>query len=55
MGSVYWKLLLKIESSGFRVFEPSLTRLGKASKLCLILQAWWRHATHATTSTYGNA
>jgi phytoene synthase len=55
MGSVYWKLLLKIESSGFRVFEPSLTRLGKPRKLGLILQAWWRHATRATTSAYGTA
>jgi phytoene synthase len=55
MGSVYWKLLLKIESSGFRVFEPDLTRLGKPRKLGLILQAWWRHATRAADSAYGTA
>jgi phytoene synthase len=55
MGSVYWKLLLKIEASGFRVFEPELTRLGKPYKVGLILQAWWRHATHAANSAYGTA
>lgn len=55
MGSVYWKLLLKIEASGFHVFQPELTRLSKPHKGLLILGAWWRHATRAARSAYGTA
>ena len=55
MGSVYWRLLLKIESSGYRVFQPELTRLSRLRKLSLILLAWWKHATRADTSAYGLA
>lgn len=55
MGSVYWKLLLKIESSRFHVFQPELTRLSRPHKLWLILSAWWRHATRSTRAAYGSA
>lgn len=53
MGSVYWRLLRKIEASGFRVFQPELTRLGKAQKLLLVLRAWWRHLAGVTSPSYG--
>lgn len=53
MGSVYWRLLRKIETSGFKVFQPELTRLGKVQKLLLILRAWWRHVTGVTSPSYG--
>jgi len=55
MGSVYWRLLLKIEASGFQVFQPEPTRLSKPRKLLLILAAWWRHAARSTRSAYGTA
>jgi phytoene synthase len=55
MGSVYWRLLLKIEASGFRVFQPERIRLAKPHKLLLILGAWWRHATRSRRSAYGAA
>lgn len=55
MGSVYWRLLLKMETSGFRVFQRERTRLSKLHKLWLILLAAWRHAIRATHSTYGTA
>lgn len=53
MGSVYWKLLLKMEASGFRVLQPARTRLSKAYKGWLILCAGWRHLTRATRPAYG--
>jgi phytoene synthase len=53
MASVYWNLLRKIESSGFRVFDPAVIRLSKARKLLLILAAWWRHAVGSRRSAYG--
>jgi phytoene synthase len=42
MGSVYWKLLRKIESRRFNVFEPGETRLNKLQKLFLVLRMWYR-------------
>ena len=42
MGSVYWKLLNKIEQRRFNVFEPGETRLTKPQKLYLILRMWYR-------------
>ena len=53
MGCVYWNLLLKLEASDFRVFQPERVRLSKAQKLRLILGAAWRHATRSARSTYG--
>ena len=53
MGSVYWNLLLRIESSAFRVFEPQPIRLSKADKAFLILRAWWGHAIKSNQSPYG--
>ena len=42
MGSVYWKLLRKIERREFNVFETGETKLTKLQKLFLILRMWYR-------------
>jgi phytoene synthase len=53
MGSVYWRLLRKLESKKFNVFGDQPTRLGKAQKLGLILRTWLRFASGAMTPNYG--
>ena len=53
MGSVYWRLLQKLEAKQFNVFGPEPTRLGKAQKLGLILRTWFRFASGAMTPNYG--
>jgi phytoene synthase len=53
MGSVYWRLLLKLESQQFNVFGPQPARLSKGYKTLLILQSWLRFAVGAKTSCYG--
>jgi 15-cis-phytoene synthase len=53
MGSVYWRLLRKLERRRFQVFGPKPTRLGKAQKLMLILRAWYRVVSGSTTPNYG--
>jgi phytoene synthase len=55
MASVYWNLLMKIESSGYRIFNPARIRLSKARKGRLILAAWWRHVIRSRRSAYGTA
>ena len=53
MGSVYWKLLRKLEARKFHVFRPELTRLSKGQKLLLIARTWWRIASGAVVPNYG--
>jgi phytoene synthase len=53
MGSVYWRLLRKLEAQQFNVFGPHPTRLGKTQKLLLILQSWCRTFSGALTPNYG--
>jgi 15-cis-phytoene synthase len=53
MGSVYWRLLRKLERRRFDVFGPELTRLNKGQKALLILRSWWRYASGAMTPNYG--
>ncbi len=53
MGSVYWRLLKKLERGGFNVFGPQPLKLGKPQKLALVLQSWFRHATGSSTPNYG--
>ncbi len=53
MGSVYWRLLLKLESHRFNVFGLQPMRLGSGYKTLLILQSWSRFAVGATASNYG--
>lgn len=54
MGSVYWRLLRKLEAKHFNVLDPGPpTRLGKGQKLLLILRTWCRLAAGATSPNYG--
>jgi phytoene synthase len=53
MGSVYWRLLRKLEGHKFNVFGPRPTRLNKCQKLLLILRAWYRFASGAMSPSYG--
>jgi phytoene synthase len=53
MGSVYWRLLQKLEASGFNVFGPRPTRLSKLQKLALVGRTWLRIATGAMAPNYG--
>ena len=54
MGSVYWRLLQKLERQNFNVFSPRTVRLGKLHKLALIFRGWLRYLTGANASDYGN-
>jgi phytoene synthase len=53
MGSVYWRLLLKLERQQFNVFGPCPTRINNGHKILLIFQSWLRSATGTTTPNYG--
>jgi len=53
MGSVYWRLLEKLEARQFDVFGPELTRVGKAQKILLILRTWLRIASGNVVPNYG--
>jgi phytoene synthase len=53
MGSVYWRLLCKLERQQFDVFGPKVTRLTKLQKILLILRAGIRSASGAMTPNYG--
>lgn len=55
MGSVYWRLLEKLERRKFDVFGPKPTRLNKAQKILLILRTWYRVSTGAMVPNYGPA
>jgi len=53
MGTVYWRLLCKLERNQFNVFGPQPVRLSKPHKLALIAQSWFRFAIGATSPNYG--
>jgi 15-cis-phytoene synthase len=53
MGSVYWRLLEKLEAQQFNVFGPNPTRVGKGQKILLILRTWLRLASGNVVPTYG--
>jgi len=53
MGSVYWRLLRKLEARQFNVFEPTPTRVGKWQKVFLIGRTWFRLSTGALIPNYG--
>jgi phytoene synthase len=53
MGSVYWRLLEKLEGREFNVFGPELTRVGKGQKILLILRTWLRLASGKVVPNYG--
>jgi len=53
MGSVYWRLLRKLEGRQFDVFGPTLTRLSRVQKLLLIGRTWYRLSMGACVPNYG--
>jgi 15-cis-phytoene synthase len=53
MGSVYWRLLRKVEQRRFNVFGPELIRLNKRQKLILILRSWGQFMSGAALHSYG--
>ena len=53
MGSVYWRLLRKLEGRRFQVFGPRPTRLGKGQKTLLIFRTWCRLILGVTEPGYG--
>jgi phytoene synthase len=53
MGSVYWRLLGKLEASGFNVFGPHPARLSRLHKIALILRTWYRLSSGALVPNYG--
>jgi phytoene synthase len=53
MGTVYWRLLRKLERSQFDVFGPKPPRLNKGQKILLVLRAGLRVAAGVMTPNYG--
>jgi len=53
MGSVYWRLLLRLERSGYRVLGPDPIRLSKGAKGLLVVGAWCRFWLGLHYSDYG--
>ena len=53
MGSVYWRLLRKLERQRFDVFGPELTRLNKGQKALLILRSWCGFVSGTVSHNYG--
>jgi len=53
MGSVYWRLLRKLERQGFDVFGPHPTRLSKSQLLLLTLRTRYRLFVGTMVPNYG--
>jgi 15-cis-phytoene synthase len=53
MGSVYWRLLEKLEEQAFNVFGPQPTRVSKGQKILLIFRTWLRIASGNVVPNYG--
>jgi phytoene synthase len=53
MGSVYWRLLRKLEARRFDVFDVRPTRLSRLQKLLLIARTWYRMTSGAVVPNYG--
>jgi phytoene synthase len=53
MGSVYWRLLRKLERQGFDVFGPRPTRLSKSQLLLLTLRTKYRLLVGTMVPNYG--
>jgi phytoene synthase len=52
MGTVYWRLLQKLECHQFDVFGPEPVRLSKPHKLFLIVQSWMKFSLGGSPSGY---
>jgi phytoene synthase len=55
MGSVYWRLLKKLEGRRFQVFGPVPTRLTNPQKALLVLRIAYRLLSNAPAPNYGAA
>ena len=53
MGSVYWRLLRKLERRRFNVFGREPVRLRKPHKLFLILRTWLALRLGTSRPNYG--
>ena len=53
MGSVYWRLLRKLELQKFDVFGLAPARVGKAQKILLICRTWFRRLSGTVVPNYG--
>jgi phytoene synthase len=53
MGSVYWRLLEKLEEQRFNVFGPTPARVSKSQKIMLIFRTWFRVFSGALVPNYG--
>jgi 15-cis-phytoene synthase len=53
MGTVYWRLLKKLEGRRFDVFGPRPPRLSKGQKILLVLRTGLRLASGAPAPAYG--
>ena len=53
MGSVYWRLLRKLERQQFDVFGDQPTRLHTSQKVLLILRTWFRLVSGTMVPNYG--
>jgi phytoene synthase len=53
MGSVYWRLLRKLERARFDVMGPKPPRLTRGQKLLLIFRSWYRFMSGTMTPNYG--
>lgn len=55
MGTVYWRLLKKLERQKFDVFGLKPMRLNKAQKAFLILRTWLRSVSGTMSPDYGTS
>ncbi len=53
MAGVYWRILRKIEKSGYQVLSPRLTKLSKFQKLGLVARSAVRYWLNVNASDYG--
>ena len=53
MGSVYWRLLQKLEGEKFNVFGAQPLKLSKPQKLALIFCSWLKFVSNSKTPNYG--
>jgi phytoene synthase len=54
MGSVYWRLLRKLERRRFNVFGPQPIRLNKGQKILLVLRTWCGLLSGGAAPNYGS-
>ncbi|HTV41542.1 MAG TPA: presqualene diphosphate synthase HpnD [Candidatus Sulfotelmatobacter sp.] len=54
MGTVYWRLLKKLERAKFNVFGQQTLKLSKPQKLAIVFRSWLRFSLGSATGNYGN-